>query len=231
MKFRKTILIVILIFLCSISGKTVENSSDKLDFQLSYQLWQYENPAFPLQKKSSVDHNVLKVSIRFKSIPDPKTIHYLESLGIKFDYLNNKILHIGRIYEAFVPVDKLRILANNAQILNIESADKSNHISTMNVSNDETQARITWDYFNEQGLPLTGKGITIAINDEPADIFHPAFWRADGDTFKWFDQNGNKKFDSGLDGVDLNFNNTIETNEYLAFIKAHIRSAGQGLVI
>ncbi len=195
---------------------------DKLDFRLSRLLWEHENPRAGKVLKIAKGGDLLRVSIRFQAMPGAGTIHELELLGTRFDHLNNKILHIGRIYEAYVPVDKLRLLTSCREILNIEAADFTNHLHTMNVSNGEIQAKQTWDYPDQRGHSLTGRGVTIAINDDPPDIFHPAFWRADGDTFKWIDTNANHRFDNGVDAVDLNFNNTAEPNEILAFFKAPV---------
>ncbi|MBN2413278.1 S8 family peptidase [candidate division KSB1 bacterium] len=221
-KSRFKILLASVIFISFHISVNANGNPDKLDFRLSRLLWEHENPTVGKLFKVVDDHNLLRVSIRFQTLPADETIHEMELQGIRFDYLNNKILHIGRIYEAYVPIDRLGLLTSSQNILNIESADYTNHLHTINVSNGEIQARQTWDYPDDKGHFLTGRGITIAINDDPADIFHPAFWRADGDTFKWIDTNANNKFDNGVDGVDLNLNNAVESNEILAFFKAPV---------
>ena len=110
--------IIVLIPMLTVSVSAGGNA-DKLDFRLSRILWEYENPELIKIHKLSFEKSLLRVSIRFKTRPSPGTIRDLESLGIQFDYLNDKILHIGRIYEAFIPIDRLESLSGHQEILNI----------------------------------------------------------------------------------------------------------------
>jgi hypothetical protein len=64
--------------------------------------------------------------------------------------------------------------------------------------------------------------MVIADFDTGIDVYHPHFWRADGDTFAWLDVNGNGVFNPGTDGVDLNRNGTFNAGEVLRFFDGRI---------
>ncbi|HEY3252073.1 MAG TPA: hypothetical protein VGK25_13265, partial [Ignavibacteria bacterium] len=74
-------------------------------------------------------------------------------------------------------------------------------------------------FTDRSGNTLTGKGVVIGDVDSGVDIFHPMFFFADGGDFKWTDVNGDGTLTFGTDGVDLNSNGTIESNEVLRYIE------------
>lgn len=60
-----------------------------------------------------------------------------------------------------------------------------------------------------EGIPLTGRGITICDVDSGIDVMHPMLFRADGGFFDWNDVNMNGVLDPGVDSVDLDGNTYI----------------------
>ncbi|MCI0691074.1 S8 family serine peptidase [candidate division KSB1 bacterium] len=216
----QTILIFMVVVLSAFPTLTQEMKREKIDAHLAYLLWMHSNPKPALAYRSILSQNAIKISIRFTKEPSMTDIHNLENEGLAFDYWQGKVLHIGPIYEAAAPWNKIQMLAARNDVENIEAAWKPDRLPMMNVSNPEVQANQAWKLLDHEGFPLTGKGVTIAVFDGIPDIFHPALWRADGDTLNWLDNNANGIFDGGSDGVDLNKNGQMDTGERLHFIDA-----------
>jgi subtilase family protein len=73
-------------------------------------------------------------------------------------------------------------------------------------------------FFDKTGAPLTGKGVVIGDVDSGVDVFHPWFFFTDGGEFNWIDVNGDGVLTFGTDGIDLNGNGTIDSNEILRYL-------------
>ncbi|MCK5801128.1 MAG: S8 family serine peptidase [Deltaproteobacteria bacterium] len=87
----------------------------------------------------------------------------------------------------------------------------------------ESQAQATWRGTAASGyLPLTGKGVVIGSIDGGIDVYHPAFFRADGGLFVWIDVDKNGRFDLGKDAVDLNHDGKAGPGEVLHLIDARV---------
>lgn len=67
---------------------------------------------------------------------------------------------------------------------------------------------------------LTGKGVVIGDVDSAVDIFHPAFFRADGGYFDWIDVDDDGVFTPGVDAVDLDRNGQIDAAEIGQVVRA-----------
>lgn len=87
---------------------------------------------------------------------------------------------------------------------------------------------LTEKFLDKDGNVLTGKGVTVGDVDSGVDVFHPMFFFADGGEYNWIDVNGDGRFTPGVDGVDLNGNGQIESDEILRTLK--IRDETYGLL-
>ena len=74
----------------------------------------------------------------------------------------------------------------------------------------------------KDGTYLGGAGTKIADIDSGIDLFHPAFFRADGGAFAWVDVNKNGKFDLSTDGIDRDGDGEISPAERLRPLRAGI---------
>lgn len=182
-----------------------------------YQLIQLKNSDQIEPGNGHWNQNSICVSIRFNEVLTNSQILDMEKNGVDFFRWNGQFLHVGQFYDAKIPWDKIHSISNQLNVARIETQWQSSLLPTLNLSREQVQAEAVWQILDDENLPLTGKGITIATNEFPPDIFHPAFFFADGGAFSWLDVNGNGKFDSGLDGVDLNQNEYLDENEILRF--------------
>jgi hypothetical protein len=68
--------------------------------------------------------------------------------------------------------------------------------------------------------PYTGAGTVIADIDTAIDVFHPAFFRADGGHFDWIDVDGDGVFAPGLDAIDLDVDGELDAAEIADVVPA-----------
>jgi len=167
-------------------------------------------------------HGQCNVTIRFHRELLPSDLASLEAQGVRFERINNSISKIGFIYGAYVPWDLINAVSSRPDVAMIESVWRPRMFPMLDVSAPEIQANEVWEQVDEMGSFLTGKGIIIADFDTGIDVFHPHFWRADGDTFQWLDVNLNGMFDPGVDGIDLNRNGIFNNGELLNFFDGQI---------
>lgn len=169
------------------------------------------------------------VTVRFSHPPDNNRIAELERSGLLFSRHNGTILHTERIYAATVVLDSLDSLRNAEDIVRIESTWRPSTSPTLDVSNPQVQASLAWSYPALHG-GFDGTGITVTNVDTGIDIFHPGFFKPDGGEYRWIDLNRSGRFDPGIDGVDLNGNGELDTDEILSFFDTSF-SDPLGLII
>jgi len=87
------------------------------------------------------------------------------------------------------------------------------------IRNVEITTQLKENFYDKNGLPLTGKGVTIGDVDSGIDIFNPMFFLPDGGEFSFIDVDKNGKFTPGTDAVDLNKNGIADKNEILGYIE------------
>jgi len=160
--------------------------------------------------------NTASVTVRFSTPPDEHRIEELEKSGLIFKRDNGRILHTRRIYCATVVLDSIDSLSDEDDIVRIESAFRPSCHSTLDVSNPQVQASLVWEIPHESG-PIDGTGIIVTNVDTGIDIYHPGFFKPDGDTYEWLDFNRSGTFDPGIDCVDLNGNGKRDPDEILDF--------------
>jgi subtilisin family serine protease len=74
-------------------------------------------------------------------------------------------------------------------------------------------------FTDKSGKPLTGKGVIVGDVDSGIDVFHPMFFFADGGDFEWMDVNKDGSLTPGIDGIDLNQNGKIDSDEVIRYIE------------
>ena len=177
------------------------------------------NTSLNKNSTSKITSHPASVTIRFSATPSLELISRLENNGLLFKRYNGEIMHTRHIYLAHLDPNYLEELKSFPEIERIENTARPAMISTLEVSNPQVQASKVWDIPHEFS-PLDGSGVTIANFDTGIDIFHPGFFFPDGGNFNWIDFNNSGAFESGIDYVDLNNNNTRDSNEILAFFDA-----------
>jgi subtilisin family serine protease len=163
-----------------------------------------------------------QVTIRFDRQLTSFDIASLEAEGVRFERIKGNISRIGTIYGASLPWELIDIITQRSDVAMIESVWRPRMLPTLDVSAPEIQATQVWEQVDELGKFLTGQGVIMADFDTGVDVFHPHFWRADGDTFQWLDLNHNGVFDPGVDAVDLNRNGLFDAGETLRFFDGQI---------
>ena len=162
------------------------------------------------------------VTIRFDRVLAPSDVVSLEAQGIRFERINGDFSRVGTIYGAHVRWELIDTLSHRSDVLAIESAWHPRILPTLDLSAPEIQASQVWEQLDELGEFLTGQGVIIADFDTGIDVFHPQFWRTDGDTLQWLDVNENDMFDTGIDAVDLNDNGVFDAGELLNFFDGRV---------
>lgn len=167
------------------------------------------------------------VTVQFDRELTGADIDSYRRLGVSFYYIDGKIARTGPVYPARVPWSVLDELAEETGVLRLEGNWNPAIYPLLDVSAHEIEADSAWAQIDPLGQPITGEGLRIADFDTGIDVFHPAFFYADGDTFDWIDVDGFTMFEPGYDAVDLNRNGTAEANEILDFFDSWIYDPAQ----
>jgi subtilisin family serine protease len=161
--------------------------------------------------------STVSMSLRFSSPLTDEQISQLERQGFSFERDGERVRHLGSIYPVHAPVSGLSKLGDMPELVWAESGWRPGMVPCLNISRDAIRAGEAWGLGDDETGPLQGDGILIADFDTGVDVFHPAFWFADGDTLDWVDVNGTRQFDPGIDGVDFNRDGLIGPDETLGF--------------
>ena len=158
------------------------------------------------------------VSVRFWRQPDDALLARLTSRGVQFLRGRGKerYLHLSVFFPARVTTRGAAALDRCPLVRQVDLDALINRSLPLDVTAAEVGATATWAT-RVKGVPLTGKGMVIGNIDGGIDVFHPAFFKADGGLFAWLDVNGNGVFDPGTDAVDLNKNGKADSGELLDF--------------
>jgi len=166
------------------------------------------------------ERDAIEVTILFNRELTGAEVVSLEAEGVEFGRIDGRLAHVGRIYQAWVPVSMLVSLSRRASVEYIDSVWKPAEVPPLDLSVPEIGADLVWAMQDRLRRTVTGKGVLIANFDTGIDVFHPDFWRADGGTFRWLDSNWNGAFDAGVDHVDLDGDGAGDPNEVLRFLYA-----------
>ncbi len=162
------------------------------------------------------------VTIRFAHELSLQELDSLERMGIRFSRTGGRVVHFDEIYAAEVPWHLIDPLAEDELVERIEPAWLPAAQKPLDVSVPAIGANEVWKLADDDGRPITGTGVIIADFDSGVDVFHPLFWKADGEQYAWLDVNGNGAFDAGEDTVDLNRNGSTDAGESLDYIDTSI---------
>lgn len=162
------------------------------------------------------------VSIRFATPPSDERLASLAARGVSFIEQEGRRLHTRTVYPARASWDALAWLGGDGDIVQVESAWRPQHLPPLDVTRAQVQADVAWEVVNAAREHLTGEGITIADFDTGIDLYHPLFWRADGDTLRWIDADANGRFDAGTDAVDLDRDGVKDPGETLGVVEAPV---------
>jgi subtilisin family serine protease len=226
-KRRHSLLLLLIVHLCLLhpgSAALSSEASDKLGGSLRLLLASKPEASritegvLPVLAEKDECH----VTIRFDRALTPSDIALLEAQGVAFERLDGSLCRFGATYGAFVPFSLLGSLSQRPEVLMVESVWRPRMIPPLDLSAPEIQAPDTWEQLDGLGENLTGEGMIICDFDTGIDVFHPHFWRADGDTLQWLDVDLNSQFTPGVDGVDLNGNSSFDSGETLRFFDGEI---------
>jgi MYXO-CTERM domain-containing protein len=157
------------------------------------------------------------VTVRLADASDLRALVNLEGPDLSVTRLRGGIARLGRIVSVRVTESGLARLVASPAVVRVELDMRSPWEPPLDVTAVEIQADAVWATFDAAGLSMTGQGVVIADIDSGIDVFHPAFFRADGGYYDWIDVDGNGAFDVGVDHVDLNRNGWAEAGEAVEF--------------
>ncbi|MHA1863134.1 MAG: S8 family serine peptidase, partial [Candidatus Thorarchaeota archaeon] len=159
----------------------------------------------------------IPVVAKFENGLTSSMIDIILGMGIEFSLGNPTTSHIGPYY---LLQGSSTSLANLVDLNIIDEIAAQSHLrfieSPRDVSIPEINADDVWKEVDDLGLNITGEGILIADLDTGVDWRHPDLWFADGGNFEWLDSGAaNGVFDNTTDGVDLDDDGSIATDEVL----------------
>jgi subtilisin family serine protease len=127
-------------------------------------------------------------------------IQYAESLGVRFDRRGSSIVHVGRIYSAFV--DNIESLQQITEVGLIHATSGSKqYVPSITSSIPAIQADDVWTNLKTNGQTVNGSGTTVAVIDTGAQWLHPAFWKQYPAEFDFIQSGPNYYLDLDRDAV------------------------------
>ncbi|PIE65610.1 MAG: hypothetical protein CSA24_02390 [Deltaproteobacteria bacterium] len=171
------------------------------------------------------------VLLRFRREPDAALVSRLTKAGVSLRRASSgeSWRHLGVFYPASTTLAGLRALAREPSVVRVD-LDRLPYWAPrpLDLTAKESQASAAWGAIAKPtGLPLTGKGVTIGNLDSGIDVYHPAFFRADGGLFTWIDVDGNGRFDPGKDAVDIDGDGKAAATETLGLLEARVTDLRQ----
>ena len=161
-------------------------------------------------------------SLRFTEQLDADEIEAVERLGVRFRRdSDGNLSRVGAIYLADVDWSALDKLAAHPKLLRAESTWAPQIETPLDITSRKVGASVARKRPNYR---LAGEGILFGDIDSGFDIFHPHLFRADGDWYAWVDVDQDDDFDPGTDGVDLDGDGSIDSEETLAVLDATVVS-------
>jgi MYXO-CTERM domain-containing protein len=158
-----------------------------------------------------------QATIRFSDEPAQEIFELLTQLGVDFSVLEGSRVEVGNIYQGFIPWRSLPPVARAEMVERVEATWIPVRLNPV----DKTSRLVGATELRERPeFGLDGQGVTVADFDTGYGVLHPHLFRADGGHYVWRDANGNRIFDLGIDGVDLNDDGEISDNERLKLLDA-----------
>jgi len=101
---------------------TCETYRSKIGASLAFLMSAREFTIFPEQLREIIAADTVKVRIRFAEELSASKVRSLENLGVEFYRLDGSISHLGTVYGAKVPWNKVNVLSRMDDVIRIESA-------------------------------------------------------------------------------------------------------------
>ena len=170
----------------------------------------HEGPLAPILD-GAVGPDGLGVSIRFATDNIERWTAELDKIGVVIHRdVDGEPVCVGEVCGAYAPFDSLAELETTAGVVRVEAGWVA--LSRRPLFSTVGQIGGLLAHARDGGSELTGEGIVIGNIDEPFDIFHPAFLRADGGYFDWIDSDGDGAFSAG-DAIDFDNDGTGSASE------------------
>ncbi|MFU8806384.1 MAG: S8 family serine peptidase, partial [Bradymonadaceae bacterium] len=164
--------------------------------------------------------------LRFTRVLELHELIELQAAGVRFPGETSKTVpRMGTIYRAWLPWHALEVLETHPLLVRAEATWKPRPLPPLEVTSAIVGAA---EIRRLPNLDLDGKGVVIGSIDSGIDVFHPAFFHADGEHYDWIDVNGNGRFEPGVDAVDLNRNGQADRNETLRVLDATVVTSFDG---
>ncbi len=180
----------------------------------------------------NADKTTAPVLIRFEHPPGQETLRRLRAMGVAFLPADqgDGLMHLGPFYPADVGRAGLRALASAPEVRQVDLDVVLSRTKPLDLTAKDVQAISVWPR-QVKGVPLTGKGMLIGNIDTGVDLFHPAFFRADGKLYNWLDLDGDGAFKPGVDAVDLDGDGKAGSGEKLQLLEGVVYDVYKGGVI
>ncbi len=165
------------------------------------------------------------VTVRLKNAGDLAALQQLENEHLIISKRGDSVIRIGDIVALQIDNIGLKILKDSDFIKRIELDRPARYQPPTEVTAgliSTLSSRYSQMYEFRQ--LVSGEGMLLADLDSAVDPYQPAFFKADGGYFSWFDQNNDGVFSPGTDGIDLNNNQQLDEGEILDYIDARIYS-------
>jgi len=147
----------------------------------------------------------IQVSVRFGRELKRDEVTALErDFGLRFHRMHGELCHVAAIYGVSVPLEQMAAFSQEPNVVQIELLNKPVATPPLDVSIPLVGADQVWATQDWAGHDIRGEGIRIADFDTGVDVYHPDFWRADGGTYTWIDNDGGGFTGGGGECVDLN---------------------------
>jgi hypothetical protein len=141
----------------------------------------------------------------------------ISSLHLEFSLGSARESHVGAYYLLKGSSNSLQTLLDLGVVSEIAPQTHMQFLETpRDVSIPEINADNVWMMLDDSSKNITGQGILIADLDSGVNWKHPDLWFADGGSYTWLDSGvQNAEFDNGTDGVDLNPDGVIMSDEVM----------------
>ncbi|MFT5430834.1 MAG: hypothetical protein ACI9OJ_001512 [Myxococcota bacterium] len=168
-------------------------------------------------------------SIRFTRVLTDAECQTLMDAGVRFTSASNaRFDHVGPVYPARIAWKALNLLRQDARVVQIDSEPLNRPVRPLEVTRGLVDADRVADRQRLTG-ERPGEGMVIVDIDSGIDVFHPAFFHADGGHFAWLDVNGDGTLTFGTDAIDFNNNGEADSGETVRFVDAPEIDLGLGL--
>ena len=158
-------------------------------------------------------------SIRFARELTLQEEAHIAVLGVKFSGVQ-QARHIGTIYPVRIQWSGLDAVLDHPLVVQVESASIVKPRPPLDTTGSLVGATQLGEYIESSLMEHPGEGTAVADLDSGIDVFHPAFFRADGGHFRWLDVDEDGQLTFGVDACDLNSDGTAQPEEILSWSDA-----------